>query len=428
MILAFPHEDEFARGHLGRMARVNLIESGTSLIRQLDTVARNGARDWNPVPAHKLIAQALELDPDTYLRQHTLLPFWRIAAKGDEPVQSFDDYASARRQFAFADLLREGAFLCEECIAKHLRTRNTWIPYWLCIHQLPGIDVCPEHGTPLRCVSDPSAFDSPPNVWLSHSVPVTKDLLTLGKENETILRFAAVAKHFLNGEIRVTRGSASKCLRLKMEERGIRRDIRRNHKTLSDCILAKLPQPWLAAHLPGLLDKEAGKAYLPIDDAWRFQRSTGLVYSLALAVLFDNADEAIHEFSLPEKVLDDRLAARRAEQEIARTTPSRDLLQIYLECEGNVVSIARRLDQNASTVSRRLRRCGLRPLARRPPHERQAALSFIAAASPTAIGASLPKNQSIERRASKQNVSHSSHRNELTPSSQKRSDRKPIAA
>ena len=385
MIVVDAYPGEFALGHVGRFCRPNFFDSSTQLIRTLDSRARNHVADRRPVPAHRLIAGLVDMDPEDYIRRHTLQPFLRVAAYCDDDVGTFEQPNAIRiRQRATISPIRKKPLFCGDCIAKD--KRDLGFTYWRSCHQMPGVDVCPEHRTPLIMTDSVRGFDETPNEALQAGAVVESPLAEVAVQNAVVARYVDISTRFLVEGKRVSRFSASACLGARMKYLGLRVGMRGNRPVLSDFLRDHIPSRWLQEIFPNFQKKRQGVYFAAIDSACLSLLSPGHVYALALAALFEDAAEAIEEFFMsPDTRKLKGCGCLRGSATALRDQKRWELLQLYIKTRGNHSSIARSLGCNEESIRRTLRSAGLPSLHAINVVKRRNILGYLTRASPVEL-------------------------------------------
>lgn len=369
-LTAAPLPDEFIAGHIGRLRLINGFDTSAQLFRALDHFHRGGIKDGSPAPIYKLISDFIGLDSAEYVRQHSMLPFNRVAAQNQQETCSFAKVASAQQRSALVHE-RGGAYYCVNCVDIDR------VPYWRRVHQLPGMYVCPDHGNALSYVTDKAAFEYSPCRWIGNSHQVSHDLEAL-HAHPVVARYTKIALRFLADGKRTCRFTASCALGNSMRKVGLRIGIVGVRPTLSDYIKQHLPITWLCQIWPELAVKSAGSQFVPIDGACRSQVSHGVTYAVALAALFDDSKHGLSEFFRP---LSEQVKEKWKPPLTTGQRLRREILPIYLKTNGSLPMIAKEMDINYDALLRRTRRAGLPRLFYTEESHRREILDFLATAS-----------------------------------------------
>ncbi|MGN8064540.1 TniQ family protein [Ralstonia sp. 22111] len=377
MLSVAPRPGEFIRGHAGRLSVINGFQSAEELLAVLDSKARNGQKGRDPVAAYQLTAPFAGLDPVTYLKLHSLLPFARIGANGDEDVLDYETPARAKQRTAWMQL-KDAAYVCPRCVAEDEEMLG--YSYWRAFHQAPGIDACEMHGEALAAVKSPGAFDWQPGTWCGGARPVSDELATL-REVPIIVRYARITHAFLTGGRRVSRFAAWRCFGNRASVLGFQVGIKGHRSTLADCIRDAFPARWLEAHYPRLYGRASVRNVHSVNGAARAQLCEGIVYAMALAATFSSAEQAIHAFHTTSN---DRV--RRPRSKYGPLSERRErLLPLYLAAEGKILRVAEMLGVTQSTAFRQLRAVGLPTIGKVPKVDRQRVVAFVSKASTTEV-------------------------------------------
>lgn len=295
MILPNVMPDEWSRSFLGRICILNGTSSPEdlkpSLLRQYsDSTGTMGEKNWT-----ELLAAAAGLSVPSFCAHHTLLPFFRTVrpAKDCIPHGSVGDVhdGSAHGRFGHR---RHHLNLCPECTTEDL---GFWgFSYWRRSHQLYGSVFCQKHEVGLHQVHITGWIDLP------------KDALRTAKPLEADATFAALSDPVIRRYVEISLALAERTQPVSIEwmvyllKRQLRaKESERGHPIKKLTALAKelVPTSWLDCFFPDLdvVDGETNSldrtcSNLGIALATPF-------YALALALLFDDADDAIMEVSKP---------------------------------------------------------------------------------------------------------------------------------
>ena len=179
MRICLPHDDEYARGHVGRFRLINRL-TGTYLdtskaIRE--TVISSGLKPNNKFLAAN-IACLMDMPFEDYLLRHTFMNIHpSIVRRG----KVGDWKHSVIKRISMANL-RDYACFCEQCVQSDMEKLG--YSYWRRSHQLPGVSKCTVHSESiLTKVFAQTAFDMLPQYWMTHyrghkirGIPVDSEL------------------------------------------------------------------------------------------------------------------------------------------------------------------------------------------------------------------------------------------------------------
>jgi hypothetical protein len=143
---------------------------------------------------------------------------------------------------------------------------------------------------------------------------------------------------------------------------------------LSDAVVEEFGREWLATVSPAVADKRVGELLHQLDGVLFMSKSASstAVYLLALAVLFDSADDALNALISAEEVCEKESKGRER-----RRISSQDLKSAYLAARGNYGAIAKFFAVSFAAVSKRLEAAGLPNLRGRSPKAQEAMAAFF---------------------------------------------------
>lgn len=287
MLLAKALPDEFCRGYKGRLQAINLHASPTDIIRHLRMHL-----NLHTEPEAVVLANASGLRPEAFIKQHTLLPFFRAVAIQYSHVKHGDPASPAVIKHTAMKSAAQGAFLCPDCIAED---RNFWgISYWRRTHQLPGIDWCLKHRTPLHVAPSIKAFDFLPGDIAEEAYPLPNGTLFL--ENAALQRYAEIAAGLLEFDQPLSPLVTGLVLMKRATNIGLPLSIQNKRPLLSYTILEQLPHLWLFAHYPMLQNKAPERIHRALEIATQHCHSS-IPAVITLTILFESADEALSFWS-----------------------------------------------------------------------------------------------------------------------------------
>lgn len=369
-----PELGEYIRGHAGRLSLWNGFLSAEELLLFLNGGARGRERD----PVYRLMASLSGLDPVSYLKANSLLPFCCVGTRSDD-VFDYESPGSLTQRTAWRQL-KEGAYLCSSCVAKDEGTLG--YSYWRAFHQLPGIDTCPTHATALGVVEDIGAFDLPPAFWAATAQPVYDELVSL-RTMPVVARYAEIAHAFMTAGRRVSGVVAARCVGPRAAAMSFPIGTHIARSTLAHCVRDAFPSVWLDAHYPKLSGSVDCSRVQSVNGLCGGSVVSGVVYAMALAATFSTSEEAIQAFyATPSSRTLKRSPAWRAG---ALPEHRERILPYYNASEGIVTRVAEMLGFEKMTAFSRLRAVGLPPLGRLPKSDRQLVIAFLSKASKTEV-------------------------------------------
>ncbi len=354
MIAVQPLPDEYIKGHLGRLRVINGFESSEQLMRQLGEQHRRDCKEHKSTPTHKLIAALLKTEPEHYLRQHSLLPFTRVVTRKKDETNTFSKLATAR-PYAIFQQERSAAYFCPACIEHDKNSMG--LSYWRRLHQIPGVDICPKHATPLNFVQSDYAFEYEPHRLASRAEQPSTELIAIS-DNPIIRRYIRVAEVLLKSEKRAWSYAASTALTSKVNALGLRVAQKGIAENLSDFLKRELPTAWARSYLPRLHEKPEREHLHYIDGICLSQGGSGHVFAIAMAVLFNDAKHAVDDLLTPRE---HRISTEPKNKKL--NTSRRKLLPIYLRNKGIYLAISKETGLRKNTIHYRFRKVGLPSLA-----------------------------------------------------------------
>jgi hypothetical protein len=354
--------DEVDRGYLGRVMRFNGVRERQGALRALRVTGGEPADGGEGLRTGTvaLLASLSAMPLDEFVAAHTTLPWRRAIAWLKTDVEHGGEDSDSIISISGLRLARNAAYLCPACVASDQAALG--FSYWRRDHQLPGREICAEHGTMLARVEDEWAFVKSPANFIR-----TGQAVSLAESNaqEQLLvrRFHAIADALMARRLPVPIAVMREVLKRRGQACGLQThggEVR--HALLSDVIKRAFPEQWLREVYPALLSKPERKLMNRVDGVFYFAKGASSVepYFLALAVLFDSADEALQALQQAEMKPQPAKARTRGEG------PSLDaLVSAYVESRGNLSEVARLCESSVFMVSKRLTELGLPTLHRK---------------------------------------------------------------
>lgn len=290
MLLAGTLPDEFCHGYTGRLGAINLQPNHISIIRELRCYFNQ-----HDAPEAFLLASASGISIQQFVKQHTLLPLMRAVTRTHPNIANGDPSNPTIIEWFTKRKIKSKAFLCPACVEED--SRLTGFSYWRRPHQLPGVDWCLIHRTPLHYATSKDAFYDTPNYTLELSKPVIYDNSIL--ENPVVQRYVEIATGWLKLDHPHSVQEATLKITSKAKEVGLRMHLNGKQSILSKEALGLLPEAWLRSHFPGINT-----------DGWsQFDRinplantiSMSMLRALSLAIMFNTADAALAYWTAPHQ-------------------------------------------------------------------------------------------------------------------------------
>lgn len=349
-----PQPDEIIHGWRGRVAALNSL----SKISQVEPLLRAYAEKSQTALSDdadfiECAAVALNITRQELIRQHTLLPFYDALGelKQNKPgTKSAKHLRTYLRQAPFRIEGQEPRF-CRHCVDEDLTSRK--FSYWRCSHHLPGVQCCSTHGTPLLSAGKLDAFDFCPQHFLAS--PLRECTSTHGNSaNQILLRYSQIAADILSSAPIIESEEASIKLGQLASAAGLRFSNSGRRKTVSTYAMEILPTEWLLSTFPRV-HWRADKFISTFDGACspRSTRYTTATLCLLAAILYDSADQALADLLKQTPYVGQKEALG------FNFWASKEVLDIYVECNGVVSLVAERLGLPSSSVSIGLQNQGL---------------------------------------------------------------------
>lgn len=290
--------DELAGTYLTRLRNENVLPSNQEFAHALRVA---GVIERSPASAAALLEEILAVLGMSTLDlvcSHSLAPVQKCVLSGYEKAAppNFGD----RRHLRFAAFKQAVGRLCPDCVAEDL---DYWgVCYWRRLHQLPGITWCLKHMRPLGLVTGHQASDISPDQAIKFAVEQTPYDLGVILNSPILQRYASIMVSLLeNARSPVHYTCAGKVIRDRARLKGLQvapSKIVRTPRYLSDEAIEQTPTHWLQLHFPASAKKRANGFSPWIDCTGHTQKipARSARFGLALALLWDDPDEAVTEF------------------------------------------------------------------------------------------------------------------------------------
>lgn len=283
--------DEAAQGYVGRILALNGCDTqrlwsdplfASHLARHPPT---QRARPWL-----EALAGINGLSVDSFLRHHTLTPFFNAFTVDDSPTWSSEMHTRAIRPNSGT----RGHF-CLDCVREDY---SFWgFSYWRRAHQLPGVAWCPKHGTGLWVCNGVESFNHAPGSRPGKLEPPNDGEVADATANPRIRLYAEICLMLLDGHRPISLDTMVTVLQARTKALGLKSRPGVPGRHISDLAIDMFAGPWQQSYFPDLSTKVCGQSsYLPSLDRTYSSRSVAYpaaAYALALATIFDTADEAM---------------------------------------------------------------------------------------------------------------------------------------
>lgn len=349
-----PLPDEIIHGWRGRVAALNALSKSRQVESLLRLSAEKSATELSDDPDFiECAAAALGVTRQELVRWHTLPPFFDALGdlKQNKPgTKSAKHLRVYLRQAPFRIDGKEALF-CWQCAEEDLAFWK--FSYWRRSHHLPGVQCCSKHGTPLLSAGGHEAFDRCPHHFLnSHSKECAMPQDELARQ--VLLRYSQIAADILDCAPSIDSTVASIKLGQRATMSGLRISNGGRRKTVSTYVMELLPVDWLQKTFPRVR-WSTGKFISTFDGACspRATRYTTATLCLLAAILYEDADQALADLFDISKSVD--------QKEVLGFDfwASKEVLDLYVACKGNVNRVSERLGLPVSSVSIGLLKQGL---------------------------------------------------------------------
>jgi|GEM_PF-6438622 len=345
--------DEFFMGYLGRLTHINGLGNTSNTNKILSAWVKQSHPEANVVPAAYSLPKLLDIDVETFIRQHTFAPI--TGAIKSKTVQRNAE-VTARQNSNLQGMLittskkiKKAACFCASCVKEDIDYLG--FSFWRRSHQLSGIDWCLKHNVPLREVNEDAPYEIQPANYL-----MNKRFTEVNIESHTadpvVLRYAQLIQDALELAVPLDFKVTGQVLFKQSKEFNIRTSAKGNKKTLSDLMIEQLPDYWLSKHFPNLKKERHGTYLSSFDDVLRLNGNGKSCMNtlLAAAVLFKNADEAIFEFTQHQYKCPPKAKPKISDKAI---------IESYIKFQGNIKRVAAELNQSYDTLYARAATLGL---------------------------------------------------------------------
>lgn len=281
-----PLPDELAAGHLGRVYTINGISKKDRVSCTIHKLVGNEGRAYS-----ETLASLAGLSFSHYLFHHTLLPFYRaIQVAESRKWGMFNENLVARTAAHRTNPL--GAMICPLCINEDV---SFWgFSYWRRSHQLPGMYACPKHQTALLRTTLDSPIKFLPQDALEKAEALSSELSMSAIENPTIRRYGEICLEFLSRECSISTTQIVSCLQQRARQLQVRSRAGVIGLHLHDMARRQASGEWLTAHFSDIEKKGSSSSLCRTYTSQKIAYATRY-YALALALLYDSADEAFSD-------------------------------------------------------------------------------------------------------------------------------------
>ena len=285
--------DEFFSGYFGRFSQLN----GFKNVNQAKVFIKTNIKRLHPkfkyVPAIWGMAQIHGVDVNVLIQQHTLLPLLARISKPENKIPP--NKLSTTLNYLYScniNHIKAYPCLCTECTKEDV---GYWgFSYWRRSHQLPGVDWCTKHNTPLVTIDVQDAFSRIPS-WFIHQDQDEFIVSQATKPNQFQQKYIQIIQDAceINFPLdhKIMKALLMQALTKKLGPRP-RSDI---FNGLDQLMTHQLPIEWMQSHFPKLISQYqnngVNRFYNMLES--NSNAKTLINYMLMAAVLFDNGDDAM---------------------------------------------------------------------------------------------------------------------------------------
>jgi len=288
-----PLAEEPCAGHIARFKTYNQdLGSYRDLVRAVGLLK---APARAPSCTLDAIADLCDIDRDSYLSLHSMLPFTCFVNCDSEESegQIKAQWSIQQRKTMGLRSPRPYAYFCDFCVSEDL---GFWhVSYWRRVHQLPGVHVCDRHHRLLHRVAAADAFSRLPHQWsgsfYAHVAPYAEQVSL----HPRVRRFVDLCETMLLAGRPFGHGPVKAALRAEALRAGFGTNnaARKGSNFLSDLAMDTLPRVFLCEVFGPLGTKRANTFFQPIDGALSTHFGTPPALALAMTLLFETNDLAI---------------------------------------------------------------------------------------------------------------------------------------
>jgi hypothetical protein len=405
LIRPIPLPDELDRGYLGRLIRINGLNSEVKAIARIAEHFGTTDLSRREISCLELLALAAGLTVEEFAKLHSTMPL-RLAVSDKSNRSPYGSFSAARLHKIGMTALRPEAYFCGNCVAEDISFHG--LAYWRRSHQIRGQLWCPKHLTPLRFQSGALAFLTSP----AHLQKTAKEVL--GKEVEQAIKHDRI-KVFLDIAAGLTMSASSASSTMvanDLQRRAVHQGLASScaalegSSVMSESVARVFPSFWTSGILPAStygdsLEKLNRGCLRSVDEALKCNQSSPPVwaYILAAALLFESAEEALNEvFYRSGNCASDPLSFSVSE----RLHDNEQLVSAYISTKGCYALAAQQLNSTLLDITGKLSRLGLPNLASgmvRQKSRRDALAAFYLGQKSIEEGATVGGISSIELEA-----------------------------
>lgn len=352
--------DEFILGYLGRIGAVNGFSTETKTRTALGKWFKANTESSSRATLTEQLAYASRIDIRSLVRHHTLIPAFRAVASYCSDHLHGDPRDHGLLSAHGPRQMRNEVQMCRECIEEDLNYLG--FSFWRRSHQLPGIDWCQKHMTPLMGIVKQFVFFEQPHVIQENHQLAPYGLEDAIEQNAIIRKYSELIQVALDFQGPIAPQSITQLLAEKAREKGLRTSPLGKRPVLSDLALQHLPERWITKHFPSLMKKKPREFLYEYDGVCKLggKAHTSTSYILAIALLYDSYDAGHKVLSEAQKFTPTN---HRKHTERTRYS-NRKIISAYTKSNGNIKEMAKDLKCNYNTLRSITKRRGLPAMAK----------------------------------------------------------------
>jgi hypothetical protein len=283
-----PMPDELFDAHAGRVAMFHGGPVGPHAMETfVSKLASRVVKGGGELSTLGKLAAISGMPITEYSRNHSLVPALRNAHSEQEPPLYGTESGYLFRVHGIL-MCTVSTNLCPECVENdQLRQPFSFFRRG---HNLPGIDFCAIHQSPLHKILGEYPFRLLPHQWLNSGRTLINQIqVHCAAERDFQLRLRAAYELLLRRDRPFHAHKLHVTLTNRVQELSgkVRDELR-----LSDYILSRVPRNWVHRYFP---KKRFGEYFAPLDRTpyMRSEVAFGVFYAVCIAALFEHP----HDFS-----------------------------------------------------------------------------------------------------------------------------------
>lgn len=346
--------DELAEAYLGRFARINGAKSDSEIYQILKRNCYVSEDEHRRIPHFDYLSRILQISLREFTSRHTTIPFRRAIVSYDAKFAHGTHNNDSMMAYSGFRQTRIGSYFCKKCVHEDIATLG--YSYWRRDHQLPGVMLCNEHRLALSYTEEKNAFFSSPNQYLSTRTDIDSAWARAVYRNRFVERYIAISRALIQQDFPFE----VKKVRLVLRNQAKAKDFSTKNgecerPLISDEIVSKFPEDWLATVFPDLLGKLPGQKMHKSDGVVYLSTAASSVesYILASSILFNSADDVLYEFNSTRKL---KLVTPRKPK---ITIDTNELKNAYVQAKGKYADLQFRNREAKWNIHNRLSAMGL---------------------------------------------------------------------